>query len=176
MFWRQYRQRATSHKTHSCLSVVQVEAMPTFTCHTALTFSQHLYTTKLWRLNEYEWGTEKKIQYIRRKISTGATLSTTNPTRTALQPGTKSTDRLSYSSSSNVLQLHRLGPFLLLSSLRTSPFCYGALMFVTSFTRVHQGSYTFTENAHTFQPFRFTLILKLCQRSSLPSCIFPSGF
>jgi len=60
MFWRQYRQRATSQKSHSCLSVVHLVAMPTFAYHTALTVSQHLHTTKLWQLNEYEWGSKKE--------------------------------------------------------------------------------------------------------------------
>ena len=44
---------------------------------------------------------ERKNQYIRRKTSTGAALSTTNPTRTALQPGPQSTDLLIYSTVSS---------------------------------------------------------------------------
>ena len=97
------------------------------------------------------------------------------PSNTVLSP----LGRLSYSTvstSSKILQRHRLGFFLLLSLLWTSPFSYGALMFVTLFTTVHQGSYTFSENAHSFQPFCFALILKLYLRPILPSCLFPSGF
>jgi hypothetical protein len=50
------------------------------------------------------------------------------------------------------------------------------LMYVNLLTTVHHGSYTYKRNAHYFQPFYFTFILKLYLRSRLANCLFPSGF
>jgi hypothetical protein len=135
---------------------VYLVALPTFTYHTAMTVA-NIYT-----LQSYDnWtnmnGTVRRDNHhISRKTSDVATLSTTNPTQTVLQPGQQSTNRIDYSTSSrssDVLHLHRLASFLLLSSLWNSPFCYGTLVSVTLLTTVHQESYTYTENTHSFQPF-----------------------